>query len=218
MGDGQCLNCREQRPEFERAVSFGEYKGGLRGLIHLLKYERVTPVRAPLGRMLAEAISELRPSADRSTPLLVIVPLHKNRRRSRGFNQAELIARAAMKHLAEAVEFDPDVLIRRRETISQVGLSREERIANIRDAFRVGDTDRVRGRSVIVVDDVMTTGTTLSECARVLKEAGAREVWAATVARAFHGADFAGPANDGEEEDVEAAVGASQKLYVDLGP
>jgi len=100
-------------------------------------------------------------------------------------------------------------LIRPRETISQVGLSREERIANMRDAFCVGDAARVRGRCVIVVDDVMTTGTTLSECARVLKEAGAKEVWAATVARAFHGADFAGSADDGEQEDVEAAISAS---------
>jgi ComF family protein len=176
-------------------------------LIHLLKYDAVTPVQGPLGKMLADAVSELLLGCE-SRPLLVPVPLHRSRRRSRGFNQAELIARAALKYLPSHFEFAPAVLIRRRETISQVGLSREERMENMRDAFRVSDPS-VQGRNVIVVDDVMTTGTTLSECARVLKQAGAEKVWAATVARAFHGADFAPAAESGEEEEIEAPVFAS---------
>lgn len=204
MGDGQCVNCRESQPEFERAVSFGEYQGGLRGLIHLLKYENVTSAQAPLGRMLADAISELLPALGGRRLLLVPVPLHNNRRRSRGFNQAELIARSALKRLPAQFEFAAAVLIRQRETISQVGLSREERIENMRGAFRVSDAARVEGRNAVVIDDVMTTGTTLSECARVLKTAGAEKVWAATVARAFHGADLPEAAKDGEEEEVEA--------------
>ena len=207
-GDGLCINCHESRPDFERAVSFGEYRDGLRGLIHLLKYEAVTPVRAPLGEMLANVISEVLPSCSDAKPMLIPVPLQRSRSRARGFNQAELIARSATRHLPE-LEYAPQLLLRRRETISQVGLSREERIENVRDAFSVSDPDRVHGRSVIVVDDVMTTGTTLSECARVLKQAGAQQVWAATVARAFHGADFAPPAGSGEEEEIEAAVSAS---------
>src|SRR5271165_6983160 len=211
MGDGQCVNCRERRPEFERAVSFGEYKDGLRGLIHLLKYENVTSAQSLLGEMLAEAISELLSACPGSKVLLISVPLHKNRRRSRGFNQAELIARAALKRLPAQLEFAPTVLIRHRETISQVGLSREERIENMRGAFRVSDPARVRGRNIIVVDDVMTTGTTLSECARVLKQAGAEKVWAATVARAFHGADLPAVAEDGEQEEVEAVTGPASE-------
>jgi len=205
-GDGQCVNCREATPHFERAVSFGEYQGGLRGLIHLLKYERVTSAHAPLGDMLAQAISELLPSSGGNSSLLVPVPLHRNRRSSRGFNQAELIARTATKRLPWKLEFATGVLIRHRETISQVGLSREERIENMRGAFRVADAARVRGRNIILVDDVMTTGTTLSECARVLKKAGAEKVWAATVARAFHGAEIADAANTGVEEEAEKAV------------
>jgi ComF family protein len=208
MGDGLCVNCRESRPQFERAVSFGEYKDGLRGLIHLLKYEAITPAQMPLGQMLADAISELLPAVGDEPLLLIPVPLHRGRRSSRGFNQAELIARAALKRLSQPVEF-ADLLIRQRETISQVGLSREERIKNMQGAFRVSDRARVKGRNIVVVDDVMTTGTTLSECARVLKKAGANKVWAATVARAFHGADLPEAADDGQEEDVEAAVLAS---------
>jgi len=229
MGDGQCVNCRECRPDFARAVSYGEYKDALRGLIHLLKYEGVTPARAMLGARLAEAIRELLPACNSSSGprlrsgqdpvaladdpangnrklLLVAVPLHRTRRKSRGFNQAELIARAAVKKLPHELELASNILIRQRDTVSQVGLSREERIENMRGAFRVSDAARVKGRQVIVVDDVMTTGTTLSECARVLKRAGAEEVWAATVARAFHGAELGEGAEDGVEEEVEAAV------------
>jgi len=217
MGDGLCVNCRECRPDFERAVSFGEYRDGLRTLIHLLKYEAVIPARSPLGRMLAEAISELLPGAGEGKPLLVPVPLHRSRRRSRGFNQAELIARAAFRRLPHKLEFAPGILVRRRETISQVGLSREERIQNMRGAFHVSDRGRVKGRNVIVVDDVMTTGTTLSECARVLRQAGAAKVWAATVARAFHGVELPEFAESREEEEVEAAVGAASARTVLAG-
>ncbi len=209
MGDGCCANCRAYPPEFERAVSFSEYEGSLRGLIHLLKYEGVTPVAAPLGGMLAQAVGELLPGCRNATPLLVPVPLHHARRRSRGYNQAEMIARVAAKRLSSNTEIVCDALVRRRETISQVGLTREERIANVRDAFRVANRSRIQDRVLIVVDDVMTTGTTLSECARVLKAAGARQVWAATVARAFHGADFPAADTPGEEEEIEAAAAVS---------
>jgi ComF family protein len=205
MGDGRCVNCRDHEPAFDRALSFGEYKGVLRGLIHLLKYENVAPAAGHLGRDLAVTISELLAGRGEVVPLLVPVPLHKGRRRSRGFNQAELIARAAARHLTVKVQVAPDVLVRHRETVSQVGLSREERMENMRDAFRVVDKGRVAGRAVILIDDVMTTGTTLSECARVLKKAGAERVWAATVARAFQGADLLEAADGGEQEEVEAA-------------
>ena len=204
MGDGRCVGCRDHEPAFDRALSFAEYLGALRGLIHLLKYENVTPAAAPLGQKLAAVISELLAGRSVSVPLLIPVPLHKDRRRTRGFNQAELIARAASKHFEGKVEIAPDVLVRHRETISQVGLSREERIENMRDAFRVVDRKPVAGCTVILIDDVMTTGTTLSECARVLKEAGTERVWAATAARAFQGADLLQAADSGQQEEVEA--------------
>jgi len=204
MGDGRCVGCRDHEPAFDRALSFAEYKGALRGLIHLLKYENVTPAARPLGQKLTEVVSELLAGRSESVPLLVPVPLHKDRRRTRGFNQAELITRTAAKHFNGKAEIAPAALVRHRETISQVGLSREERIENMRDAFRVVDRGRVAGRIVILVDDVMTTGTTLSECARVLKKAGAERVWAATVARAFQGADLLAAADGGQQEEVEA--------------
>ena len=185
VGDGRCHSCRDFEPEFARAMSFGEYESGLRGLIHLLKYESVLPVASVLSGMLACVIKELLPACGDSLLLVVPVPLHKSKRSDRGFNQAELIARAAVKRLPKPLELATGVLARQRATISQVGLTREQRIENMRDAFRVRDRQRVRGATVILVDDVMTTGTTLSECARVLKQAGAERVFAATVARAL---------------------------------
>ena len=207
MGDARCRGCREFEPDFDRAVSFGEYAGALRGLIHLLKYDNVMPAAPVLGAKLAEAITQLQPFGD-EPPLLVPVPLHKSKRSERGFNQAELIVRAAAKSLPQALEVAV-VLKRQRPTHSQVGLTREERIANLRDAFRVVAAERVKGRTVIVVDDVMTTGTTVSECARVLKKAGAERVWAATVARTLKGAVQPQLAESDSGEVVEAALAAS---------
>jgi ComF family protein len=200
VGDGRCHGCRDFEPEFARAVSFGEYEGGLRGLVHLLKYESVLPVATVLGTMLATTIQELLPSCRDAVPLIVPVPLHKNKRTDRGFNQAELIARAAVKQIPRRLELATGILVRQRATISQVGLTREQRVENVRDAFRVHDRRRVCGCTVIVVDDVMTTGTTLSECARVLKKAGAERVLAATVARAFQGAGLQSADNPAEHE------------------
>ena len=118
------------------------------------------------------------------------------------------IVRAAVKRLPQRLEIAA-VLQRRRHTHSQVGLTREERIANLRDAFRVAEPARVKGRTVIVVDDVMTTGSTVSECARVLKKAGAEKVWAATVARTLKGGTQPKLAESEPGEVVEAAVAAS---------
>lgn len=185
-----CPACRESRPHFVKALAYGAYDGELRELIHLLKYERVEPAAGALGRMLAEAIHKLGPIAD--SVLVVPVPLYRAKRRERGFNQAELIARAALKGHAFPYELGADVLERSRPTVSQIGLTRAQRIENIRGAFRIPHLNRVAGRTVLVVDDVLTTGTTASECARVLRKAGAEKVLVATVARTLKESGFEG--------------------------
>jgi ComF family protein len=209
IGGGECQACCEYPPSFDRAVSYGEYDAGLRDLIHLLKYERVLPAARPLGRLLARSIEHLRLSADGSPAVLVPVPLHSSKRRERRFNQAEVIARVALKHLPDGFELDRHVLVRQRETRSQVGLDREARIANMHGAFRVVAPERIAGRTVIVVDDVMTTGTTVSECARMLKRAGAQRVFAATVARTLKRAGAQGFSQEPQGEEVEASQFAS---------
>jgi len=121
------------------------------------------------------------------SPLVVPVPLYKSKRRERGFNQSEEVARVAMKQpvlLAKAdLSLALGALERLRETRSQTGLTRHQRRENVRGAFAVPDPAQVRGRNLVLVDDVLTTGTTVSECARVLKRAGARSVLVGTIAR-----------------------------------
>jgi ComF family protein len=116
--------------------------------------------------------------------MVVPVPLHARKQRERGFNQSEFIARAALKLMKDdRLRLSSGTLARRRETQSQIGLSRHGRRENIRGAFAVTKPKEVAGREVLLVDDVFTTGTTVSECARVLRRAGASKVYVATVAR-----------------------------------
>lgn len=196
-GIRNCDACQESPPSFAKATAYGAYEGELRGLIHLLKYERVLPAARVLGGMLADAIQKLDLG---SHPVLVIpVPLHRSKRREREFNQAELIARSALKTSAltgsdrSNFELAPDLLTRVRPTQSQIGLTRPQRQENMRGAFRVAHLNKVAGRTVLLVDDVLTTGTTASECARVLIKAGAKQVLVATVARTMKQMDVAVP-------------------------
>jgi ComF family protein len=183
-GQRCCPVCRRVERPFERAVAYGSYDGGLRELVHLLKYNGVRPAAGVLGRMLGEAITALEPEFEQASVVVIPVPLYKGRRRQRGFNQSELIARAALKfHPNDRLQLRADILLRSRDTHSQIGLTSHQRRENLRGAFKVGRAAEVTGREVLLVDDVYTTGTTASECARVLRRAGAAKVWVATAAR-----------------------------------
>jgi ComF family protein len=117
--------------------------------------------------------------------IVVPVPLWSGKRSARGFNQAEAIARSFLAlQSSSSIQLDTAILVRTRETASQTGLTRHQRRANVRGAFAVVRPEKIKGRSILIVDDVMTTGTTAGECARVLRRAGAKEVFVATVARA----------------------------------
>jgi ComF family protein len=182
-----CPLCRRAVPRFNRAVAFGSYAGELRDLIHLFKYRQVKSAAPYFADMLKQAIEPLNLSSD---VLVIPVPLWPGKRRTRGFNQAEELSRSLVRCLRWSVEagtsiqLDTVSLVRKRETASQTGLTRQQRHANLRGAFAAVHPKRVAGRSVLIVDDVMTTGTTAGECARVLLRAGAKEVFVATVARA----------------------------------
>jgi ComF family protein len=206
-GETRCLLCQRADPPYERAVAYGSYESELRDLIHLLKFQQVRPAAAVLGRVMAVSIAELEQSMPSeitfsNTIMVIPVPLHKRKQAQRGFNQAEMIARSALRQLPREKKFDlcAGILVRRRETGSQVGLTRHQRRENLRGAFTVSDPTRILNRDILLVDDVFTTGTTASECARVLRRAGAARVWVATVARTLKISD--GISFTGEEFSV----------------
>ncbi len=209
--DVRCLLCQRVDPPFERAVAYGSYDSGLRDLIHILKFQQVRPAAAVLGRALAETVAELEKAMPVGKIAVVPVPLYKGKKAERGFNQAEIIAREAMKHLArprpKRFELCAAVLVRRRDTGSQIGLTSHQRRENLRGAFAVIDPTGILNRDILLIDDVYTTGTTASECARVLLRAGAARVWVATVARTLKISDTislaALPPEDCSEEGSE---------------
>lgn len=192
-------------PPFDKAVAYGSYEGGLRELIHLLKYEQVRPAARVLGRMLHEAIASL--SDLPNDAVVVPIPLHRKKIRQRGFNQVELIARAALKLESQPRRLFSNTIERQRETKSQMGLTSHQRRENMRGAFVVTKPAQISGREVLLVDDVYTTGTTVSECARILRRAGASKVWVVTVARSLKtNATFA-EVNECENSVAMAAAG-----------
>jgi ComF family protein len=138
--------------------------------------------------MLADAIAQL--AADAPSELLVVpVPLHRVRYRQRGFNQARALAACAIVALRKShpewhLTLAPRTLMRQRPTESQAGLTPRQRRNNVRGAFRVSDPDLVRGKHILLVDDILTTGATARAAAQSLKRAGADSVYVATLARA----------------------------------
>ena len=205
-GEVRCLVCQRVDPPFERAVAYGSYEGGLRDLIHVLKFQQVRPAAAVLGRILAQTMASMEQTMPVGTIAVVPVPLHARKQAQRGFNQAEMIARAALQELSRPKRFDlcSTVLVRRRETGSQIGLTGHQRRENLRGAFAVSDAARILKRDILLIDDVLTTGTTASECARVLLRAGAARVWVATVARTLKISDvFVLPQHLSEERSED---------------
>jgi competence protein ComFC len=175
-----CANCEHRILHFDSAVAAYRSRGVVRKLVHDFKYGRQRHLRHPLAEWLAETMRDPR-LRDRRFDLIVPVPLHPARERERGFNQAALLAELLAGRVA--VPLRP-VLERIRYTKTQTAYDRAERMENLRDAFRLRKNMNVRQLHVLLIDDVLTTGSTLSECARVLKEAGAISVYAATAARA----------------------------------
>jgi ComF family protein len=174
-----CLACRGETFHFEKVVRLGTYDGLLRELILRMKYPPGETLAHLLGTLWAthslDRLRELRPD------VIVPVPLHWWRRWQRGYNQSQALADALAKQLR--VPCKPPWLRRRRPTEQQTRLSKTGRLANVKGAFKVHWRSRLAGRSVLLVDDVLTTGNTCSEAARALRAAGAKRVAVAVLAR-----------------------------------
>jgi competence protein ComFC len=179
-GTFECANCGHRTLYFETAVSAYRGRGIVRRIILDFKYGKQMHLRNLIAGWLRDALNDERLRC-RHFDVIVPVPLHRARERERGFNQAALLADSIGAELS--IQSRP-VLERIRYTTTQTAFDRAERMENLRDAFRLRKRADVRGLRVLLIDDVLTTGSTLSECARVLKAAGASSVCAATAARA----------------------------------
>lgn len=160
--------------------SLWEYSPEVERLVHLMKYERRPVLAHIMGQKVGILCASFLGSAEAG--IVIPIPLHRARLRERGYNQSEILSRAISQETGWPVV--KDALVRARPTRVQARLSRKERLANVRGAFAVRREEALRGRTCLLVDDVVTTGSTANECARILLEAGATEVILVTVAAA----------------------------------
>lgn len=178
LSAGICLSCQQTRPAYRVLRSWTVFEGPIRKALHRIKYRQDLGLGDVLAAEMLGYVNHLNWHID----MVIPVPLGKKRFRERGYNQVGLIARPLA--FAKGWTYASRSLKRAKETVSQVGLSADEREKNVRGAF-VADRRKVAGKSVLVVDDVSTTGATLNSCAKALIKGGAREVYALSLARAL---------------------------------
>ena len=172
-----CESCLRHQPPFTRVHAVGPYAGTLQEAVQRFKYRGQLSLERPLGILLGETVLK---GTTQHPDLVVPVPLHRNRLRDRGYNQALQLARQVGRQIKVPVA--PDLLRRVRDTATQQGLDAAARKSNLRNAFAVARP--LTGQRLLLVDDVLTTGTTARECAHVLLAAGASGVEVAVLARA----------------------------------
>ena len=169
-----CGECLFHPPPFSMVLNFGLYSGSLSEAIHLLKFSGLKRLAKPLGRLLTELPI---PPMDGIVP----VPVTNRTLRTRGFNQALLLSVVLSRHIRIPVY--KDMLYKKRDTPAQIGLGAKERARNLKNAFEV--RGRLHNPRLLLLDDVMTTGATVKECAKTLVKSGAQEVVAVTLARSM---------------------------------
>jgi competence protein ComFC len=181
--DTKCSFCESTRKvgedlNFFMVRSLGRFDDYYKELIHRFKYGKKIPLGKRLAQRLGETIND--DSNFLGSDFLIPVPLHKSRYRERGFNQSEIVAEEISK--ITGVSVLKNVLKRKKNTKDQTNLSPSQREENVRGAFVVTKPEVINDKRIILVDDVITTGATLSECARMLKQAGAKEILGMTIA------------------------------------
>jgi competence protein ComFC len=174
-----CKTCRQKSKIYGFLSPLRYHDTLIENLIHSMKYNGIRSVSKTLADILADYFNKYSVSFPRDA-VMIPIPLHKKRERIRGFNQAVLIG----KHLSEriGIELRADILCKVKETRRQTGLSAEERKNNLSGVFALRDSAALKNKTVLLLDDVRTTGSTMEEATGVLKSAGARRVWAITAA------------------------------------
>lgn len=168
-----CGACTSDEPAFKQARSFGLYDGTLKEAINLLKYHGIKRLAKPLSHLLLKIKI---PDVDAILP----VPLYKRRLREREFNQSALLANCLAK--SSGIPLFLDSLTKVKDTMPQVRLGAKERKNNPKKAFEVRNKELIQGKNILLIDDVFTTGATVRECSKVLKKAGAKEIYVIALA------------------------------------
>ncbi|MBM4270617.1 MAG: ComF family protein [Deltaproteobacteria bacterium] len=181
-GNHLCGDCITSPPPYSVARSLGRYETILLETIHRFKYHGKIATGKILGKMMAEFDYPELSIADYS--LIMPVPLHPKRLRERGFNQSLILSREIIKKFPVMLDFM--TLSRHIYTDPQINLGKVERESNVRGVFRVRDARKIQGQKIILIDDVYTSGSTVKECARVLRNCNAAEVAVLTIARTVH--------------------------------
>jgi ComF family protein len=176
-----CAACLKERRYFASHRTAALYDGALKEMIHRFKYQGVFPLTQVLGDLLEPVLKAIR--REHRVDVLIPVPLHIRRLRERGFNQALLLVKELSKR--SGIPYQERVLAKIRETPEQISLKKRERAKNVKGVFEVTDQGAIKGKRVVLVDDVYTTGATVNECSRALLQAGAKQVAVLTVARAL---------------------------------
>ncbi len=180
FGESGCLKCGSVQA-ISQVYAIGRFDDRIRPLVHALKYEGVIPVAEFFGRLLAHTITS---SAEHfKADIIIPIPLHPSRQRKRGFNQSTLIAQSLGRNLD--VEVAESIIRRVRRTKDQTGLKRKARIENMRGAFRLNSSVDIRGKHIILVDDVTTSGATSLEAAREIKQGKPADICLAVAASAI---------------------------------
>lgn len=177
--DHHCHDCQTRPPAFQRAWTLFPYRSPLREAICSFKYRGKQTMAKPLARLMISALP-----GDIDIDMIIPVPLHPSRLREREFNQSLLLADQLSRHLARPVS--AATLVRITATDPQTTLPRQARLQNLRKAFAVRRPENLKEKRILLVDDVFTTGTTLHECAKALRQAGSGPVFALTLARTIH--------------------------------
>ena len=171
-----CLSCRSRRIYFEKARSYGGFSGVLKEAIHLLKYDK----KLILADKLANLMDGTLDLFEAEFHYLLPVPIHKKKQKKRGFNQTELFCDFLSKNRGIPVLSG---LIKETDTPQQVGLDHIARMQNVKGSFRwKGDKRQIEGKRLLLIDDVMTTGSTVNECSQILMVEGAESVYVLTLA------------------------------------
>ena len=176
----KCRNCINDPPSFTSARAVAVFENELRTAIHAMKYYGIQPVAKELSEMMIN-FALAHPAFFSKVDLIIPVPIHIRRERLRGFNQAVLLAEPLSRALS--IHMDKKALVRNKSRRPQVDLTREQRIANVQGVFTVRYPEVVRGKNIMLVDDVLTTGSTADSASRELLKAGAKSVCVFTAAR-----------------------------------